>query len=96
MRSPFKLGTFFALCITAAMASCGSDESSQPAGTCGNGTLEANEACDGAQIQPSVSSCALATNNAMPNGTVSCDGACNLVTSGCTNGVGGSGGGMNP
>ena len=95
MRSGFKLGTFFALCVAAAMASCGSDESSSPApgsGTCGNGTLDQGEVCDGTTVP----SCGMATSYAMPNGTVTCDSSCQLVLTGCTGGVGGAGGGMNP
>lgn len=93
MRSGFKLGTFFSLVITAAMASCGSDETA-PA-TCGNGAAEADEQCDGADLRGQVCS------GVIPNssGLLKCLPTCTWDTALCSGGggQGGQGGaGPNP
>lgn len=88
MRSGFKLGTFLSLCVAAAMASCGSDESTPAPGVCGNNVAEANEACDGQDLKGQT--CATFMMGAM-TGSLSCDSSCNLVLAGC-NGGGGAGG----
>ncbi|MGC4119622.1 MAG: proprotein convertase P-domain-containing protein [Myxococcales bacterium] len=49
--------------------------------TCGNGTLEAGEACDGANF--GTATCSSATGGARPNGTLACN-ACALDATGCT------------
>jgi hypothetical protein len=62
--------------------------------TCGNGILDTGELCDGANLNNNT--CATATGNTMPNGSLSCSSTCALVTSGCsggnTGGIGGGGG----
>jgi len=55
--------------------------------TCGNGTLEAPEACDGGNLAGQT--CASATMNALPNGALTCTSSCTLDTSGCAAAGGG-------
>ena len=92
MRSRFKFGTFLSLVITAAMASCGSDETA-PATTCGNGIAEGDEPCDGLDLRNQT--CATYGPNA--TAPLSCMANCILNTSACGGGAGGQGGaGPNP
>ncbi len=91
MRSRFKLGTVLSLVITAAMASCGSDETAPT--VCGNGVAEGDEVCDGADLRG-------ATCQGSPNPTAMpvCATNCAAIsTAPCGGGVGGQGGaGPNP
>jgi hypothetical protein len=86
MRSRFKFGTFLSLVITAAMASCSSDESA-PATTCGNGVAEGDEPCDGVDLRNQT--CGMYGPNA--TGQLLCNG-CVLDLRNCGGGVGGQGG----
>jgi hypothetical protein len=63
--------------------------------SCGNGAIDSPEQCDGANLNGET--CATATMNALPNGTLACSPTCTLDTSGCSGadaGAGGSGGTM--
>ena len=89
MRSGFKLGTFFALCVAAAMSSCGSD--TPAASTCGNGTAEADEPCDGADVKGATcASVGMGTSTA----PLKCSATCSLDFTQCAGGGGGAGGMM--
>ena len=91
MRSSFKLGTFLSLCITACMASCGSDEPASTAETCGNGLREGSEQCDGPDLGGK--QCKDATGNPASVGTLLCAPNCVFNPSQCSGGgVGGMGG----
>jgi hypothetical protein len=62
---------------------------------CGNGAIDPQEQCDGANLNGET--CATATMNALPNGTLACSPTCTLDTTGCRGadaGAGGSGGTM--
>jgi hypothetical protein len=62
---------------------------------CGNGAIDAPEQCDGSNLNGET--CATATMNALPSGTLACSPACTFDTSGCSGadaGAGGSGGTM--
>jgi len=93
MRSAFKLGTFLSLCLGAAMASCGSDDTPAPgaSGTCGNGTVETGEQCDGPQL-PSGATCQTASQGAKTGGVLGCSATCLFDLSACTGGAGGGAG----
>lgn len=91
MRSAFKLGTFLSLCLGAAMASCGSDDTPSASGTCGNGVVEAGEACDGPQL-PSGATCQTASQGAKTGGVLGCSSTCQFDLSACTGGAGGGAG----
>lgn len=84
------------LCATGLVGACGSDEKKpapvEAGAQCGNGTKEGTEECD--TTVPSGTTCATATKNARPNGTVTkCLATCKFDTSGCTStGSGGAGG----
>jgi hypothetical protein len=89
MRTGFKLGTFLSLCITALMASCGSDEAA-PA-TCGNGIAEEGEVCDGPDLKGAT--CAAVCMNAAAQGSPRCAPNCafDLTVCACGGGQGGQG-----
>ena len=57
-----------------------------PAG-CGNGLIDGTEACEGPNLNGAT--CASATLNAKPNGSVHCSQACQLDVSGCSASAGG-------
>ncbi len=66
--------------------------------TCGNGGVDPGELCDGADLNGET--CASATMNAAPTGTLSCTSTCNFDVGGCVgagtgggSGAGGAGGG---
>lgn len=62
---------------------------------CGNGAIDSPEQCDGSNLNGET--CATATLNALPIGTLACSPTCTLDTSGCSGadaGAGGSGGTM--
>lgn len=59
-----------------------------PVPVCGDGTIDAGEQCDGANLGGA--SC---TTRGFTGGTLSCSASCTFVTSSCTNGGGGGGGG---
>jgi hypothetical protein len=86
MRSSFKLGTFLSLCITAAMASCGSEEAA-PATVCGNGIAEGDEGCDGADVRGQ--NCGMYSPGS--TAVLTCTPACALDIARC-GGAGGQGG----
>jgi len=86
MRSGFKLGTFLSLCITAAMASCGSDETAPT--NCGNNVREGDELCDGADLAGNACNTIVSQTS---SGVLRCAGNCIFDTSGCS-GAGGAGG----
>jgi len=60
--------------------------------TCGNGTLDAQEVCDGNNLGGR--NCDTATSGAQPTGTLSCSTTCTFNLSGCSGGLnsGGAGG----
>lgn len=59
--------------------------------TCGNGTIDGREQCDGSNLGGGT--CASATRGRKPVGTLSCTNRCKYDTMGCTmDGTGGSGG----
>ncbi len=93
MRSAFKFGTFLSLCLGAAMASCGSNDTPAPSasGSCGNGVVDQGEQCDGPNL-PSGVNCATATSGAQPSGTLGCNPSCQFDISQCTGGMGGGAG----
>jgi hypothetical protein len=92
MRSGFKLGTFLSLCITAAMASCGSDEPAS-ATTCGNQIREADELCDGPDLGGQRCDTVVSPSS---QGTLACAANCIFVTTGCSGGGQGGQGGTGP
>lgn len=59
-------------------------------GMCGNGTVEGMEQCDGANLNGET--CASATMNTRPQGTLSCTATCTLNVGNCLGGSGGFGG----
>jgi cysteine-rich repeat protein len=70
------------------MASCGSDEST-PSGQCGNGTIEAGEQCDGANLNNAT--CASLMMGA-GTGTPGCKADCTFDLGPCGGGAGGGAG----
>ncbi len=58
---------------------------------CGNGKIDGDEDCDGDELNGE--SCASATMNAQPGGTLGCRSDCRFDTSDCTEGGGGTLGG---
>jgi len=92
MRSRFKLGTFLSLCITAAMASCGSDEPAS-ATTCGNNVAEEGELCDGADLKANACNTVVSPTS---SGILRCSPTCIFDTAACVGGGAGGQGGTGP
>lgn len=92
------------LIVAGLVAACGaqddSDQSSEsakkpgpggPGGkTCGNGTIDTGEQCDGRNLNDAT--CATATMGARPSGKLGCSKSCTFNTKGCKAGPGGAGG----
>jgi hypothetical protein len=55
------------------------------ANTCGNGQIDGEELCDGSDLNGHT--CATATMNARPSGTLACSSQCTFDISGCTDGT---------
>lgn len=70
---------------TECLQNCGST-------TCGNGTIDTGEVCDGTNLGGR--NCDTATSGAQPSGVLSCSSTCTFNLSGCTGGLnsGGAGG----
>jgi hypothetical protein len=87
------------LVVAGLLGACGAgddtDQASEAAKrprTCGNGTIDTGEQCDGRNLNGAT--CATATMGARPNGTLSCSRSCTFNTKGCkAGGAGGTGGG---
>src|SRR5687768_14648675 len=77
--------------VVVAAASCSSDEQTGATGSCGNGTIEGNEQCDGTTLKAG-ENCRTASMGTKTGGRLSCT-KCILDTSQCTpaSGSGGSG-----
>lgn len=97
-RSKFTLLGSLSVCggvVLSLAVGCGSSSSSPPPGkvnavstTCGNGTVESGEDCDGANLNGQT--CESATLGAFTLGTLKCSPTCQFDMSGCTQAPGGA------
>jgi hypothetical protein len=91
MRHHVIIGSLVLLLAALPLAGCGDNDNghgndNQPGGTCGNGVVDqASEQCDGSDLDG-----ATCASRGFSGGTLSCNASCRFVTTGCTNGGGGT------
>jgi len=82
----------FDLCTCTGTAADTCLQRCQPPASCGNGTIDAGEVCDGTNLNGR--SCDTATAGAQPVGTLACSPTCTFDTSRCGGFGSGGGGGV--